>query len=283
MTSEQRRVVVTEIMRVAALSERKACRYSGILRSLCRYVSTRPGDTELRTEIVTVAASHPRWGVPRIVWRLKRNGWTDNHKRIERIYREEGLAVRRRSRVRKIAYERVPKPPALAINDRWSMDFVRDTLSSGRVFRAFTLVDDCTRECPVIEVDTSLTGERVVRILDRLRVLRGIPGTIVCDNGPEFVSKALSIWAEEKGVKLHFIEPGKPVQNCYIESFNGKLRDECLNQHWFMSLNDAKRKIESWRVSYNTDRPHSGINGSTPQEFAKRIEKQLNSKTKLSA
>lgn len=282
MTTDQRRVVVTEIRRVAEVSERRACRYSGIHRSLCRYVSRRPDDSALRLEITELAGIHPRWGVPRIVWRLRRNGWRDNHKRIERIYREEGLAVRRRAR-KKLKVQRVPKPPVSGVNERWSMDFVRDTLSNGRVFRAFTIVDDFTRECPVIEVDTSLSGERIIRVLEKLRLTRGLPNTIVCDNGPEFIGKALGLWAEENKVTLHFIQPGKPVQNCYIESFNGKLRDECLNQHWFLSLPDAKRKIESWRISYNNARPHSSLRGCTPQEFATNIQNQLPLKTKLSA
>jgi putative transposase len=155
------------------------------------------------------------------------------------------------------------------------MDFVRDTLADGRVFRAFTLVDDYTRECPVIEVDTSLSGDRIVRVLDRLRVVRGLPRVLVCDNGPEFVGRALDAWAHQHGVTVHFIRPGRPVENCYIESFNGRLRDECLNQHWFLSLPDARRRIEAWRAEYNSARPHRGLAGCTPLEFVNQQREQL--------
>jgi putative transposase len=270
VTTEQRRAVVTYVARVADLSERTACRYVGIHRALCRYVSRRPDDTALRERLKALAAQLPRWGVPRLAWRLRRDGWPDNYKRIERIYREEGLAVRRQRRKR-VARPRVAKPAVTRANERWSMDFVRDTLSNGRVFRAFTLVDDYTRECPVIEVDTSLSGERVVRILERLAVTRGLPQAIVCDNGPEFISRALDAWAHQHGVALLFIRPGHPVENCYIESFNGRLRDECLNQHWFLSLADARRTIEGWRDTYNSARPHSGLAGCTPLEFARQM------------
>jgi putative transposase len=288
VTTDARRTVVTYVERSAEasgtpLSERRACRYVNVHRALCRYRVQRPNDDALRERIKTLASEKPRWGVPRIVWRLHRDGWPDNHKRIERVYREEGLAVRRRSKKR-VARPRVAKPAVMAPNERWSMDFVRDTLADGRVFRAFTLVDDCTRECPVIEVDTSLSGERVVRVLDRIAITRGLPTSIVCDNGPEFVSRALDEWAHRRGVALLFIRPGHPVENCYIESFNGKLRDECLNQHWFLSLTDARVKIESWREEYNTARPHSGLAQLTPLEFAQQIQGELAStSTRLSA
>jgi len=272
VTPAERRAVVTQVKAAVVetpLSERTVCRYLGVHRALCRYVSRRPSDAAVRAQIRVIAAARPRWGVPRIVWRLQRDGWPDNYKRIERIYREEGLAVRRRTRKR-LAVPRVPKPAAHGIDDRWSMDFVRDTLADGRVFRAFTLVDDYTRECPVIEVDTSLSGERIVRVLDRLRCLRGLPRVLVCDNGPEFIGRALDAWAHQHGVALHHIQPGRPVENCYIESFNGRFRDECLNQHWFLSLADAQRRIEAWRVEYNSARPHSGLAGCTPLEFVKQ-------------
>jgi putative transposase len=265
------------------ISQRTACRYLGIHRALCRYVSRRPSDTALRERLRALATERPRWGVPRLAWRLRRDGWPDNYKRIERISREEGLAVRRRPRKR-VAVLRVPKPAAQAANDRWSMDFVRDTLADGRVCRTFTVVDDDTRECPVIEVDTSLCGERVVRVLERLRVTRGVPRTLVCDNGPEFIGRALDAWAHQHGVHLHFIRPGPPVENCYIESFNGRLRDECLNQHWFRSLADAQRRIEAWRLEYNGARPHRGLGGWTPLECVRQQQVEVSSRhTRLSA
>jgi putative transposase len=156
------------------------------------------------------------------------------------------------------------------------MDFVRDTLSNGRSFRAFTVIDTCTRECVGIEVDVSLSGERVVRALEQIGMLRPLPVRIVCDNGPEFQSRALDAWAHRRHVQLNFIQPGKPVQNAYIESFNGRLRDECLNQHWFLSLPDARRTIEDWRRTYNTARPHSGLAGCTPLQAAERFQTKEN-------
>jgi putative transposase len=195
---------------------------------------------------------------------------TDNHKRIRRLYRLEGLIMRRQRRKR-VAVPRVPLPKTEQPDELWALDFVRDTLARGRVFRALTLVDTCTRECLAIEVDTSLGGERVVRVLDQLRVTRGLPVRIVCDNGPEFRSRALDAWAYQHHVSLHFIQPGKPVQNAYIESFNGRLRQECLNQHWFLSLADARRTIEHWRQEYNTARPHRGLAGRTPMQLAEAM------------
>jgi len=273
VTAEQRRTVVAYVRKQAAaseapISERTACRWLGVHRSPVRYVSRRAPDTALREKRRALAEAHPRWGVPRLVWLLRRQGVPDNYKRIERLYREEGLAVRRRRRKR-VAQPRVERPAPTGPNERWSMDFVRDTLSSGRAFRALTLVDEFTRECLHIEVDTSLPGLRVARVLEQLALTRGLPRSIVVDNGPEFAGRALDELAHRRGVALAFIQPGKPVQNCYIESFNGRLRDECLNVHWFLSLADARRQIEAWRASYNVARPHRGLAGRTPEEFAR--------------
>lgn len=271
VTAEQQRTAVREALPTADGNERRACRWVGVDRSTFRYRSHRPSDAALRQRLCELADAHPRWGSPRLTWRLRRDGWRDNHKRIERCYRAEGLAVRRRRRRKRVAITRIPMLPPAAPNERWSMDFVRDTLADGRVFRALTLVDGCTRECPVIEVGTSLTGDHVVAVLERLLLLRGTPRGIVVDNGPEFQSRALDQWAHQRGVQLHFITPGKPVENAFIESFNGRLRDECLNQHYFLSLADARRIIESWRVTYNTARPHGALKGLTPTEFAAHI------------
>lgn len=199
---------------------------------------------------------------------LKREGCRRNRKLVQRLYREEGLSVRRRKRRRMAAVARSPMPSPLRENERWSIDFVRDTLADGRVFRGFTVVDDFTRECPVIEVDHSLPGERVARTLDRLSRERGLPKAIVCDNGPEFQGQVLDFWPHRHGVALSFIQPGKPVQNAFIESFNGKLRDECLNENYFTTLTDAKATIEAWRRDYNDTRPHSSLGDLTPTEFA---------------
>lgn len=288
VTPSQRRAAVTHAQSSAAidppLSERQACRYLGIHRALCRYRSRRSADAELRGKLHELAASHPRWGSPRLTWLLRREGLVINHKRVERLYREEGLAVRRRRGRKRVAEPRVPLPEPRAASERWSMDFMRDTLADGRVFRLLTVVDDFTRECPAIEVDTSLPAERVVQVLERVASTRSLPRTIVVDNGAEFTGRVLDAWAHTRGVALQFIRPGKPVENAYIESFNGRLRDECLELHWFLSLPDARRTIEQWRVSYNSARPHSGLADRTPDEFIKELQEKTAPQTiRLSA
>jgi putative transposase len=267
VTPEQRRTAVTLAMQTAGISERRACRFTGFARSTQRYCTRRAPRTELRERLHTLAVLRPRWGYRRLHLLLRREGYRVNRKLVQRLYREEGLAVRRRKRKR-VAVPRAPLPPPSRPNERWSMDFVSDALGDGRKFRAFTLVDDFTRECPVIEVDVSLPGARVVRVLEQLAQVRGLPKAIVCDNGPEFAGQALDQWAHRHGITLEFIEPGKPVQNAYIESFNGRFRDECLNESWFVSLGDAQRTIEAWRLDYNEARPHSGLADRTPAEFA---------------
>jgi putative transposase len=234
---EQRRTIVAEVIPTAG-SERQACRWLGWHRSAVRYRLTRPADTALRQRQRQLASAHPRWGLPLLLWCLRREGVRDNHKRVRRLYRAEGLAVRRQRRKR-LRHPRVVHPAPTQPNQRRSLDFVRDTLADGRVFRALTLVDDCTRQCPAIEVGVSLGGAQVVALLERLALTRGCPAVLVSDNGPEFQSRAVHTWAYTHGVQLQFIQPGKPVQNCFIESFNGRFRDECLNQHWFLSLPDG--------------------------------------------
>jgi putative transposase len=198
---------------------------------------------------------------------LKREGVVANHKRIYRLYKLERLAVRTKKRKRIAARARTVLAAPMRPNERWSMDFVSDVTWSGRRFRIFAVVDDFTRETLALVVDTSIGGARVARVLEELVALRGAPVMIVCDNGPEFTSKALDAWAYQRGVKLHFIRPGKPVENAYVESFNGKLRNECLNENWFLDLRDARRIIEAWRVDYNEVRPHSSLDGMTPKEY----------------
>ena len=251
------------------LSERRACRVVGMARTSCRYEAQRPGQEEkLKVRLLTLAGERRRFGYRRLAVLLRREGWAVNHKRVYRLYREEGLAVRRRKRKRVGAVERQPLAIPTRQNERWSMDFISDAVSAGRKFRSLNIVDDFNRECLATEVDTSLSGRRVVRVLEQLGERRGLPEVLVMDNGPEFAGQALDVWAYAQGVKLHFIEPGKPVQNAFIESFNGKMRDECLNEHWFVSLEEARRKIEAWRRDYNEVRPHSGLGNRTPQEFA---------------
>jgi putative transposase len=214
----------------------------------------------------------PRFGYRRLGVMLEREKMVANHKRIYRLYTEEGLKVRRKRKKLRSQVRTAPMLVPTRVNERWSMDFMSDCLATGRRFRTLNIVDDLTRECPAIEVDTSLPGARVARVLDRLAILRGLPHTIVIDNGSEFTGRALDAWANKHGVKLHFIDPGKPVQNAYVESFNGKFRDECLDLHWFTDLADAKEKIESWRVEYNRVRPHSSLGDATPEAFAERFK-----------
>lgn len=273
VTAEQRRIAVTAAQSTAELTERRACRFTGFSRSSQRYRGRRRPDAELRARLHELAARRRRWGYRQFCRVLRREGRLVNHKRVQRLYQEEGLQVRRRTRKRRVAVPRSPLPLPTRANERWSMDFVRDTLGDGRVFRTLTIVDDCTRECPALEVDFSLPGERVAHVLDRVALGRGLPKAIVCDNGPEFAGQALDEWAHARGVILDFIEPGKPVQNAFIESFNGTFREECLNENWFVSLRDAQCVIEAWRLDYETARPHSRLRDLTPREFAEALSR----------
>jgi putative transposase len=231
------------------------------------YQSRREDDTKLRNRLRELAGERKRFGSPMLHLMLKREHLVVNHKRTERIYREEGLALRRKRRRKGAAGARMIIPAPEGPNQRWSMDFITDSVVTGRRFRALVIVDDYSRECPAIEVDTSLGGLRVVSVLERLAETRGLPDVITLDNGPEFAGRAMDEWAYRKGVKLSFIRPGKPVENAFAESFNGRLRDECLNINWFLSLKHARDVIEEWRKDYNTVRPHSSLRGLTPQEF----------------
>jgi putative transposase len=251
------------------LSERKACELVNISVSAYQYQAKGTGDGVLRRRLRELAEHRKRFGSPRLHILLKREGLVINHKRTERIYREEGLALRRKRSRKGAAGVRVVLPMAQHPNQYWSMDFVADSIVTGRKFRALTVVDNYSRECPAIEVDTSLGGKRVVGVLERLSEARGLPEVITVDNGPEFIGKALDEWAYRKGVRLNFIRPGKPIENAYAESFNGRLRDECLNTNWFISLRHAREIIESWREDYNQVRPHSSLNNLTPVEYAK--------------
>jgi putative transposase len=258
-----------------AFSERRAGRLIGIQRSVARYecqARDPPGLRErlcaLQMKGCALAAERRRYGYRRLHVLLRREQFPVNHKRVYRLYREEDLMVRRRKRKRMCGASRVPASTPDRGNQRWSMDFVADSLASGRRIRVLTVVDDFTRECLATEVDTSLPGLRVARVLDRLAAHRGLPETITVDNGPEFAGRALDAWAYQHQVQLHFIEPGKPVQNAYIESFNGRLRDECLNEHWFSTLPGARTIVEAWRQDYNGVRPHSALHNLTLEEFA---------------
>lgn len=267
VTPADRRTAVITAMAAANMSERRACRYTGFARASQRYHARRASHAPLRARLHTLALLRPRWGYRRLYRLLRREGMRVNRKLVQRVYREEGLSVRRRHRKR-VAVVRMPIAPPAGRNERWSMDFVSDALADGRKFRSLTIVDAYTRECPAIEVDHSLPGSRVVAVLERLRQTRGLPKVIVCDNGPEFSGEALDQWAALRQVTLQFIEPGKPVQNAFSESFNGRFRDECLNGSWFVSLRDSRETIEAWRVDYNDVRPHSGLADATPTAFA---------------
>jgi putative transposase len=251
----------------AGFSERRACRLTELWRSTYRYEGKGRNDEDLRKRLRELAALRPRFGFPRLLDQLDREGWPDNRKRVYRVYREEGMQVRRRKRKRLARARQNPSRVAMYPNERWSMDFVSDVVASGRKIRALTIVDECTRESLAIEVDTSLPGERVVRAIERIAAIRGLPTEIITDNGPEFTGLAMDRWAHANGVKLHFIQPGKPTQNCYVESFNGRFRDECLNENCFLSLGDARRRIEDWRRDYNELRGHSSLGRMTPAEY----------------
>ncbi len=254
------------------MSERHACALVALSRSTCRYHGQTPDRQRVRERLRALAHARPRFGYRRLHVLLRREGLQVNHKCVYRLYRQEGLAVRRKRRKR-VAGVRVPVLAApTEVNQRWSMDFMGDTLADGRTFRTLNIVDDFSREALAIVVDTSLPGTRVVRALDELGEIRGLPDVIVIDNGPEFAGQALDEWAYRRRVHLHFITLGKPVENAYIESFNGKLREECLNLHWFKTIEEAQEKIEAWRIDYNRHRPHSALNNQTPSEFVENFD-----------
>jgi putative transposase len=239
-----------------------------ISSSVYRYEPKPGNDDFVRQRLREMAEQRKRFGSPRLHILLKREGLVINHKRTERIYHEEGLALRRKRRRKGAAGVRVVMPSPQRPNEHWSMDFVTDSIVTGRRFRALAIIDDYSRECPAIEVDTALGGRRVVGVLDKLAEIRGLPEVITIDNGPEFAGRVLDEWAYRKSVKLSFIRPGKPMENAYIESFNGRFRDECLNTNWFMNLKHARKVIEDWRRDYNEVRPHSSLKGATPKEYA---------------
>jgi putative transposase len=206
-----------------------------------------------------------RYGYRRLHVLLRREGWRVNHKRIYRLYREEGLGIRVKRRKKLASVPRLlPPPPARRPQERWSLDFLSDNLATGRRFRVLTIVDTVSRVSPAIEVGVSLTGERVVAVLERLRRTMGRPERIAIDNGPEFISKALDAWAYRNGVQLEFSRPGKPTDNAFAESCNGRFRDECLNQHWVASVEEVRQTAEAWRIEYNTERPHRALGQQTP-------------------
>ncbi len=251
------------------VSQRRICELLSVAESSCRYRSRRK-DEELRERLVAAAREKPRWGYRRLQIVLEQNGAHVNHKRIYRVYREAGLPLRRkrRKRLRRAGFVR---PQVSGPNQEWAADFVHDAAESGRKFRVLSVIDVHTRECLALEVDTSFASRRVTRELERIVAERGVPGSIRCDNGPEFTSRHFLAWCVERKIVVVHIEPGRPVQNPHVESFHGKLRDECLNASWFGNLFEARAKIGAWREEYNEERPHSSLGYLAPREFARRI------------
>ncbi|WP_259259048.1 MULTISPECIES: IS3 family transposase [Bradyrhizobium] len=268
VTPAAKRKAVAHLVAAHGMSERRACKAIGCCRMTMRYRTTRADEAGVRQRMKAIAQERRRFGYRRLHVLLKREGYLINHKKLFRLYREERLAVRRRGGRKRAIGTRAPMMVPMAPNDRWSLDFVSDQLTDGRRFRILTVVDDCTRECLALVADTSLSGTRVARELDRLLMERGKPKMVVSDNGSEFTSNAILTWADQSRVAWHYIAPGKPMQNAFIESFNGRLRDELLNETLFTSLAHARVALRCWRTDYNDARPHSRLGWKTPSEFA---------------
>ena len=258
-------------METYEVSQGRACRLIGVDPKTVRRV---PGqdDPDIRQRMREIAAVRRRFGYRRIGQMLEREGIIMNHKKLYRLYREEGLAVKRRKGRKRATGERMPMEAPLHPNDRWSLDFLSDVFEPGRRFRILAVSDDCTRECLGLVADTSLSGPRVARELGRLVRLYGRPQGIVSDNGPELTSRAILDWQNANTVRWHYIAPGKPTQNAFVESFNGRLRDELLNEEVFQSLADARRHLARWRYDYNNIRPHSTHNGKPPATARRTLE-----------
>jgi putative transposase len=263
---------VAHVVAVHGVSQRRACQALGIDRSSVRYQSVRPDDAEARATMRAIAGERRRFGYRRIHIMLERQGIVMNHKKLRRLYREEKLQVRKRGGRKRALGTRRPMLVPEAVNRRWSLDFVSDAFTDGRRFRVLAVVDDYSRECLALVADTSLSGLRVARELDALIARRGRPEMVVSDNGTELTSMAILAWSQRTGVEWHYIAPGKPMQNGFVESFNGRLRDELLNEVLFSGLPDARKQIRVWQHDYNHHRPHSGLGNVPPAEFAKKKE-----------
>jgi putative transposase len=255
-----------------AFSERRACGLLGVAVSSCRY-QPRRSDEPLRTKLVELAREKPRFGYRRLHVLLRRRGETVNHKKLYRVYRAAGLSLRRKKRKHCVRTGQ-PLQVRTAANQEWALDFAHDAVACGRAIRVLSVVDAYTRECLALEVDTSFASRRVTRVLDQIIVERGVPETIRCDNGPELTSRHFLAWCIERKIELVHIQPGKPTQNARVESFHGRLREECLAVSWFENLFDARRKIAAWRKEYNEERPHSSLGYRTPAEFAAGLMRQ---------
>ncbi len=270
MVSPQAKRLAIEMLQLKHfMSQRRACKLVGLNRSVARYKFEKD-QTMLLEKIKKIAFERRRFGYRRIHLLLKKSGEQVNHKRVWRLYKEAGLKVIKRGGRKKAVGSRLVKIAPQRANQRWSVDFVSDALYDGRRIRLLTIVDDFTRECLKIIVDRSINGQRVAKELSQLVLECGIPEEIISDNGTEFTSNAILSWAYEQRICWRYIEPGKPIQNAFIESFNGKLRDECLNENWFTGINDARRVINSWQLDYNKNRPHTAHNGLSPWEFIEK-------------
>ena len=257
-------------------SQRRACGLVGIDPRVYRYRSTRPDDAKLRNRLRELASQRRRFGYRRLHILLKREGVEVNWKKLYRLYREERLTVRKRGGRKRALGTRAPMTIPQDPNQRWSLDFVSDTLVDGRRFRILCVIDDFSRECLATVVDNSISGHRVARELDAIAERRGYPLLVVSDNGTELTANAMLKWQQDRDVEWHYIAPGKPMQNGFVESFNGRLRDECLNEDLFTSYRHARDIIEEWRIDYNLNRPHTSLNGLTPNEFATRSKRDHN-------
>ena len=257
-------------------SQRRACGLASIDPRIYRYRPARPDDAGLRQRLRELAAERRRFGYRRLHFLLQREGVQVNHKKLYRLYREERLTVRKRGGRKRALGTRAPMTIPQDANQRWSLDFVSDALVDGRRFRILCVIDDFSRECLATVVDNSIPGERVARELDAIAKQRGYPCMIVSDNGTELTANVMLRWQQERAVEWHYIAPGKPMQNGFVESFNGRLRDECLNEHLFRSYRHAREIIEVWRHDYNTERPHTSLDGLTPKEFATRSNQDQN-------
>ena len=271
MTPAAKRKAVARLKDAFGMSERRACKAIGCCRMTVRYEATRPDDREVRERMKAIAQERRRFGYRRLLVMLRREGLVVNHKKLFRLYREEKLAVRRRGGRKRAIGTRAPMLVPLRPDERWSLDFVSDQLTDGRRFRILAVVDDCTRECLALVADTSLSGMRVGRELDRLVAKRCRPQMIVSDNGSEFTSNAILAWADQNRVEWHYIAPGRPMQNGFIESFNGRMRDELLNESLFFDLDDARTMIAAWVADYNLERPHSALGYLTPATYAANL------------
>lgn len=265
-----RKRLVGYLRRQYGISERRACRVIPISRKAIRYRSRRDqADLALIARLKALGEQYPRYGYLILHSLLRNEGLVVNRKRTYRLYTSLGMQVRTKRR-KKLIRPRIPLAVPDRPNQRWSMDFIHDQLSDGRRIRILNIVDDYSRVCVAQLVDLSISGARVAQYLERIAETRGLPETLVMDNGPEMTSKAMFFWSQKSGVKLHFIQPGKPTQNAFIESFNGKFRDSCLNLQWFRDLNDAKRIITKWRDHYNTERPHSSLGYKSPIDYERK-------------